>query len=313
MSSNARFLVVATVVVAAASLALGVPACEAFDPAECDDDVDCGAARVCAAGQCVACDDNADCGAGQFCCGGECLADTEVGRRCGCGPALGGNPGVDCTVLEPAGLCLASGLTASVDTVSQGSCGCGCTAAEGGPICAAPDQPGQAALCSCLENSDCRVPSLDAAGRPHRSTDTCNPSSACVCYAAAATPSACDPDSAAPDCSSAGCVSLLASATDCGVGGRTCLDPATGLGANGSCIEGGCACDHEDDCAGDALNVDACVFLGGAARCVCSGYTRAGDPAPCPMALLCAGATGCSLEGASYASEEALRAAFGLP
>ncbi|MCC7073036.1 MAG: hypothetical protein IT383_17065 [Deltaproteobacteria bacterium] len=312
MSCCARVHTILKLLVLAVA-SLGGMACEVFDSAECHADADCGAARVCAAGQCVACADNADCGAGQFCCGGECRAESEIDRRCGCGPSTGGNPGVDCTAIEPAGLCLAGGVTAGPDTVSQGSCGCGCSAAEGGPICGAPDEPGQAALCSCAENGDCRTPSVDAAGRPHRSTDTCNPSSKCVCYATSAPSTSCGPDGPAPDCSDTGCVNLLESATDCGVAGRNCLEAATSVDGGGSCVEGGCTCDHEDDCAGANLNVDTCVFIGGSARCVCSGYTRAGTQAPCPMAIACAGAAGCSLDGASYTSEEALRAAFGLP
>lgn len=297
----------------AIAASLLTPACE-DNPAECVADADCGAARVCAAGQCVACAQNADCGADQFCCNGSCLADTEIDRRCGCGPSTGGNAGADCTVVEPAGLCLVGEATATLETVAQGTCGCGCSAAAGGPLCAPPDEPGGPAVCSCTDNADCRVPSVDSAGIPHRSTDTCNPSSKCVCFSTDPVTS-CGPDSAAPDCSATGgCLNLLTTATSCGIAGRSCLDPASGPGdGTGECLQGGCTCDGATDCQGTGLNVDACVFVGDDARCVCSGYTRAGTQAACPMELLCEGAAGCDLDGVNFTTEEALRTALGLP
>lgn len=292
---------------------LVLPACETGDPPECVSNVDCGAARVCAAGQCVACAENADCGADQFCCNGACLADTELDRRCGCGPSTGGNAGADCTTVEPAGLCLVGEASATIDTVSQGSCGCGCSAAEGGPLCAPPEEPGQPPVCSCAANDDCRKPSVDSAGIPHRSTDTCNPSSKCVCYSTSPATS-CGPDSAAPDCSATGgCLNLLTTATSCGIAGRSCVDPATGSGTGGECVNGGCTCDAAPDCQGAGLNVDSCVFIDASSSCVCGGYTRGGVQAACPMELTCQGAAGCNLDGVNFTTEEALRTTLGLP
>lgn len=312
----APFFRTASLILSALALAAGpallVPACEGTNGAECVADTDCGAARVCAAGQCVACADNADCGEGQFCCNGECLADSELDRRCGCGASTGGNPGVDCTTVQPAGLCLAGEASATVDTVAQGSCGCGCSPAEGGPLCSAPEEPGLPPVCSCADNTDCRKPSGDSRGIPHRSTDTCNPSSKCVCFATSPATS-CGPDSAAPDCSAAGCLDLLASAGSCGVASRSCTDPATGTDAAGECVDGGCTCDAATDCQGSGLNVDSCVFIDSRSSCVCSGYTRGALAAACPMELPCAGAAGCTLDGVSYTTEEAMRTGLGLP
>lgn len=313
MPTDRTISLVRTAITLTCAAVLAASSCE-DNPPECATDADCGAARVCAAGSCVACADNADCGAGQFCCSGGCLADTELDRRCGCGPAQAGNPGTDCTVIEPAGLCLVGEATATVDTVGQGSCGCGCSAASGGPICGMPEEPGQPAVCSCLDNSDCRVPSADAAGVPHRSTDTCTPGAKCVCYSTPAPSTSCGAAGSLPDCSAnSGCVNLLTNASGCGVAGRSCLDPATGLDSGGACVDGGCACDAATDCQGTGLNVDSCVFVGASARCACSGYTRGGVQAACPMELGCAGAAGCALDGVNYTTEEAMRSALGLP
>lgn len=298
----------------AAGPVLLAQACETSPPPECVSNADCGAARVCAAGQCVACAQNADCGADQFCCNGECLADTELDRRCGCGPSSGGNPGADCTVLEPAGLCLVGEASATIDTVGQGTCGCGCSPSEGGPLCAPPDEPGQPPICSCTDNADCRGPSADSRGIPHRSTDTCTPGAKCVCYSTTAPATSCGVDGSAPDCSAtSGCVNLLSTATSCGVANRSCEDPAFGTGVGAQCVDGGCTCDAATDCQGTGLNVDSCVFIGDQSSCVCSGYTRGGVQAACPMELVCGGATGCALDGVSYTTEEAMRTALGLP
>jgi hypothetical protein len=281
---------------------------------DCDSDDDCGLDRVCVAGSCVGCRDTDDCDGGAFCCQGQCLPESELSTHCGCGPALSASAGQDCNRVEPSGVCLVDDATATVDSVARGSCGCGCTPAEGGPLCLEPDAPGDQARCSCRDNGDCRLPSVDAEGRPHQSTDTCTPDDACVCFSLG-TATACDPNGAAPDCTGdGGCRDLLGDATNCGVAGHSCLTAATGLATEGACVQGGCVCDDLTDCQGDGLNVNTCAYVapGAPSQCVCSGYTRGGVQAPCPMELAC-GIGGCVLDGQPVATEEALRASFGLP
>ena len=281
---------------------------------ECSADVDCGAAKVCVAAQCVECASNTDCADGSFCCQGICRADAEVETRCGCGPSPTASAGQACNPNSiDSGLCLVGDAVATPDNVAQGSCGCACTPALGGPICGAPPAAGEAPVCSCAENADCRQASVDAASQLHRVADTCTPDSSCVCFSLG-TADACDPDGATPDCaSSGGCLSLDDDAQNCGKPARSCTAAATGILDTGSCLGGGCSCDDAGDCAADGLNVNSCAFpvAGEPARCVCNAFTVSGVVAPCPMELVCA-AGGCLLDGAAFATDAALRGALGI-
>lgn len=302
---NPSRLVIALVVV----LVAVAGGCEPPSTTDCSSDAQCGAGLVCSdGGECLACVDNGDCAAGEFCCQGGCKPESDIADFCGCGSSPAGSAGDACGASVDAALCLVGGVAATVDNVSAGTCGCGCSIADGGPICAV-DGAG-AAICSCVENRDCRGAALDAAARPHRVADTCTPDGACVCFSLG-NASVCDVDGAAPDCASAGGCAAFESAVDnCGSAGRVCNVGATGVEGTGTCLDGGCACDDISDCA-DGVNVDACVFavVGEPARCVCGGYTRAGNAASCPMELACS-TGGCELDGVAFATEEALVAAL---
>jgi hypothetical protein len=291
----------------ALSMTLG-GACD--DPVECRSDSECGVDRVCGGGRCVQCVSNANCEAGAFCCQGVCRPSSEIDRRCGCGTAATASPGQDCTAVQSDALCLVNDSVATPADVAQGTCGCGCTPDEGGPLCGPPAEPGGAPVCSCLQNADCRKASVDAEGRPHRVANTCAPQNVCVCFTDG--PSApCDPNGGAPDCSTGGCASLADDVQNCGVPGRSCLDPATGVADSGACVAGGCLCDDASDCAGGNVNTCAFVVGGEPARCVCAGYTAGGLQAACPMELSCS-PNGCILDGIAFSSEESLRSALGL-
>lgn len=279
---------------------------------ECRSDVDCGAGRVCSANECVECASNADCGDAEFCCQGLCRPGTEIEERCGCGASPAGSPGQSCATVEADSLCLVGGATAVVENVAQGTCGCGCTIEEGGPLCGPPATEGGPPVCSCAGNPDCRRASVDAAGRPHRVADTCTPSATCVCFSLG-TATACDPDGNTPDCTlSGGCASLFDDPANCGVPARNCLDPSTGIADTGACVAGGCLCDDAADCSG-AVNVNTCAFVspGEPSRCVCAGYTAGGLQSACPMELECS-PNGCVLDGTEHATEESLRSALGV-
>lgn len=297
--------------VAFAPFAVGVVACDGDGGArECSADGDCGAGLVCTGDfQCAQCDDNGDCGADSFCCRGQCHGAADVNTLCGCGPALSGNAGTDCNSVDADALCLVGDVGATPANVSAGVCGCGCTPAEGGPICNDPLEPGGAPVCSCLENADCRGPSVDATGRPHLATDTCSPDSSCVCFRAA-DQAACDADSATPDCTSDGCQSLDDDINNCGIAGRVCSDPANGVDdGSGTCIEGGCQCDQQSDCG--AGNVDTCFLFDEGLRCVCDGYEANGVKSACPIESDCV-AEGCVIDGVPYATQDDLLAALGV-
>ena len=293
--------------IAALFVAMACVAGSSCDDRDCNGDNDCGEGRVCTLnGECAQCDDNGDCGADAFCCQGICHGKEDVGALCGCGAALTGSAGTSCSSVDADSLCLVGDVVATEANVSQGTCGCGCTPDEGGPICGAPLEAGGAPVCSCEDNVDCRGPSTDASGRPHSATDTCAPDSTCVCFATAAPQSACDADGALPDCTSSGCASLDDDVANCGVPGRTCTDPAQGLDeGDGACADGGCECDAATDCVGTNINVDQCVFFGADARCVCAGYEANGAASPCPLELVC-GVGGCILDGTTHATQDAL-------
>ena len=312
---------IARTVFAVACVLLTVAACD--NPGgggpECTADAECGANRVCAAGSCVECAANTDCEAESFCCQGVCQPATEIEQRCGCGPSVGANAGEACNPAEVSNaLCLAGDVVANVDTVATGTCGCGCTPAEGGPICAAPAAGGEP-VCSCAENADCRQASVDVLNRPHRVADTCTPPtpvSTCVCFSLGAA-NGCDPDGATPDCSSTGgCLSLVDDEANCGKPARSCTAAETGILDTGTCNNGGCTCDAPTDCQAAGLNVNTCAFPGGAAaqvlQCLCDDFTAAGAKAACPMELACVEG-GCQLDGIAHATDESLRAALGLP
>ena len=204
MSLLARLFCIAVVVVA-------VAACDnPGGAADCAADADCGAGKVCAAGTCVECAGNDDCPADFFCCQGACRNNTEVDSLCGCGPALSAFAGEQCNPADlDNALCLVGDSVAVASNVAQGTCGCGCTPAEGGPICAAPAVAGGAPVCSCAQNADCRQASVDVEAHLHRVADTCTPDSSCVCFSLG-TANACNPDGALPDCATTGgCLSLV--------------------------------------------------------------------------------------------------------
>lgn len=277
---------------------------------ECNESVECGAGQICTSeGRCAQCDDNGDCGADSFCCRGICHGAADVNSLCGCGSAFGGNAGTNCASVDDNSLCLVGDVGAGVDNVSQGVCGCGCTPAEGGPICGAPANPGEAPTCTCGDNLDCRGPSVDATGRPHIATDTCSPDASCVCFNAA-DQNACDASGPTPDCTSDGCRSLDDDVDNCGVAGRVCSDAATGVddGA-GTCADGGCQCDQQSDCTGG--NVDTCFLFDDGLRCVCDGYEANGVKAACPLEATC-GDGGCTVEGVTYATQEEMLTALGI-
>jgi hypothetical protein len=295
----------------AALAPLAIAACPPSDNRECNTGADCGADRVCAEGRCVECAQNSDCVGDSFCCQGTCRPAADTERRCGCSPSPGGSAGSDCSREDVISLCLVDGAVATAATVARGTCACACTPAQGGPICGPPAAAGGEPVCSCDNNVECRRASVDALGRPHKAADTCTPQSRCVCFSLG-TATACDPDGETPDCTSTGgCASLVADAQACGVPGRSCTAPESGRNDGaGTCVDGGCECDAADDCRGARLNVDSCQFIGDRARCVCAGYTRDNDPAPCPMELECSG--GCVLDGVAYRTETALKGALGL-
>lgn len=285
----------ATVVVAAA--------CEGVPTTECSNNDQCGAGQVCSvSGTCLECNVSGDCDDGEFCCQGVCRGGDEVADRCGCGSSPGGSPGEACGSSLDAAVCLVGNAVADATNVQNGFCGCGCSIADGGPICGPTDAAG-APTCTCSENADCRGAALDAAARPHRVADTCTPQGACVCFSLGAA-AVCDPDGATPDCASAGgCTAFGSDVDNCGSAGRVC-------GEGNACVAGGCACDAAEDCI-DGVNVDACAFVAGeaGARCVCDAYTKGGLAAACPMELECS-IGGCVLDGAAFATEEALVAAL---
>jgi hypothetical protein len=295
-----------------AVLMLSASTCGPEVPApECTSDADCGAER-CVASTCVACASADDCADGGFCCRGACLASTELEANCGCGASPAASAGADCGASENA-LCVAAGLTVTPSTVAEGQCACTCSAAEGGPTCEAPPAPGEAPLCSCAENSECRGATEDSDGQIHRVADTCTPQGSCVCFSLG-TANVCG--GATPDCASAGgCASFGDDVDNCGVAARVCTDEATGIAGTGACVTGGCTCNDAGDCQGAGLNVNSCAFVeaGEPSRCVCSGYQlQAGGPSACPLELECV-AGGCELDGVAHATEAALRQALGLP
>lgn len=284
--------------------------------AECQQNPDCGATKVCAAGKCVQCAANADCAVDNFCCQGECLGASSVEAHCGCGPALSASAGDACDpAARDTAICLVGDVVATSVNVAQGTCGCGCTAAQGGPICEAPAVAGEQPTCSCNENADCKKAAVDLGSQPHRVADTCTPDSSCVCFSLG-TAAACDPDSATPDCASeGGCQALGTDPQNCGQAGRSCTAEATGVLDTGVCVAGGCSCSGLGDCVGADLNVNDCVFPTVDAeetRCVCNSFTVDGVRTACPMELVCA-VGGCVLDGTAFATDTALRAALGLP
>jgi hypothetical protein len=303
-----RILLIALAVatIATSFLATGCP----DESRECNADAECGSGLICTTDfRCAQCDDNGDCGAESFCCRGVCHGAADVNTLCGCGPAFSGNEGSNCESVDANSLCLVGDVGAGVDNVSQGTCGCGCTPAEGGPICGDPAAPGEPPICTCEDNDDCRGPSVDANGRPHLATDTCSPDSSCVCFSAD-DQNACDANSATPDCTSDGCQSLDDDVNNCGVAGRICSDPATGLeDGTGTCVDGGCQCDAQSDCVGG--NTDTCFLFDDGLRCVCDGYEANGQRAACPIEATC-GDGGCTIDGTPYATQDALNAALGI-
>lgn len=303
MNHLSRLAVAAVALVAA--LFVG-SACEGVPTTECSNNDQCGAGQVCSvSGTCLECNVSGDCDDGEFCCQGVCRGGDEVADRCGCGASPEGNPGVACGSSLDAAVCLVGDSVATADNVQNGFCGCGCSIADGGPICGPAGDDG-APTCTCSENSDCRGAALDAAGRPHRAADTCTPQGSCVCFSLGAS-AVCDPDSATPDCASAGgCAAFASDVDNCGSAGHVC----DGVADANSCADGGCACDAAADCIG-GVNVDTCAFVDGAdgARCVCDAYSKGGVKVGCPMELECS-IGGCVLDGTAYASEEALVAAL---
>ncbi len=280
---------------------------------DCSSDLDCGA-RVCVDGACVECASNGDCEAQRFCCQGICRPDDEVADRCGCSPSPTGSPGSMCTDERDDALCLVDDAVASTVNVDEGACGCGCTPALGGPICGPPEEAGGSPICGCAVNDECRGASLGGDQRPHEVANTCAPDSTCVCLTTSGPAAACDAQGATPDCSFGdGCRALLSDVAHCGVGGRVCTDPATGIVDTGACLAGGCACDDLADCTGDDLNVNSCAFVvpGEGSRCVCGGYSRGGLQSACPMELACEEG-GCVKDGVVYRTEESLLGALGL-
>jgi Cys-rich repeat protein len=306
-ASRVAWSIASVVVLAGVSLAAS---CE--DPPECRTDPDCGAGRVCSAGQCVECASNASCADGEFCCQGACKPAAALDDFCGCGASPAASSGQDCSTVDPLSLCLVDDEIATAANVAQGTCGCGCTPARGGPICLEPEGDG-APVCSCNVNQDCARASPDAEGRPHRVANSCvDPGTSpftCICFAETSR-ATCDVDGVAPDCTSGGCRDLRSDPANCGVPGRVCTDEATGIPDTGTCIQGGCSCNASSDC--NATNANTCTFVDDVARCVCAGYTSGGVPAACPMELAC-DTGGCVLDGAAFATEESLRSALGLP
>jgi Cys-rich repeat protein len=291
-----------------AVVALSVAGCPPPDDAECASDSQCGSGQVCAAGSCVECDDNGDCEATEFCCKGECKAEADIANFCGCGTAEGGSAGAVCGDAIETSLCLVDGELANLANVSSGTCGCGCTVADGGPLCTPSAVAGEETKCTCANNEQCRGAAEDATGRPHVVSDTCTPDDSCVCFSLG-TANVCDINSATPDCASAGgCRAFDTDVANCGSAGRVCNVAATGIEGTGTCLSGGCTCDVPGDCTG-GVNVDSCAFAGpdGPLRCVCAGYTSGGVAASCPMELECV-AGGCQFGAEIFATEEALRA-----
>ncbi len=271
---------------------------------------------MCAAAQCVECGSNSDCVDGAFCCQGICRPAADIEERCGCGASPTASAGETCTAAEVSNaLCLVGDTVATPDNVAQGVCGCGCTPAEGGPICAAPEAAGAQPVCSCSgDNNECKRAAVDTAGRPHRVADICTPDLSCVCFSLG-TADVCDPDGPTPDCaSSGGCQSFVDDPQNCGKPARSCTAAETGIPATGACLGGGCSCDDPTDCRATGLNVDNCAFPGPGRplQCVCDDFSADGFLAPCPMELACV-AGGCLLDGTAFSTDVALRAALGLP
>lgn len=294
------------------SVAAVFGACEGAPTVECSNNEQCGAGQVCSvSGDCVECNVTGDCDAGEFCCQGACLGGDAINDHCGCGTSPAGSAGSACGSSLDTAVCLVGDAVADTSNVSSGVCGCGCTAADGGPICGPAGDDG-APTCTCEQNTDCRGAAKDAGNRPHRVSDTCTPQGSCVCFSLG-TADVCDPDSVAPDCASAGgCAAFNTAVDNCGSAGRVCNVAATGIDGTGTCKDGGCTCDAATDC-NNGVNVNACAFVAGeeGARCVCDGYTKGGVEAACPMELACI-VGGCNLNGSPIATEEALLGALGL-
>jgi hypothetical protein len=276
----------------------------------CATNADCADGKRCAAsGACVACTVNEHCGDGQFCCQGACYEEALIEDRCGCAANPGSTvaPGEPCTA---GAVCVAGSSRATVDTVSAGTCGCSCSASQGGTLCTlAPDEPeGFQCTCARTDLRTCETPVIDRTGVPHGVADTCTPQNSCVCFAAGQT---CDPEGTTPDCTFDGCANLYGDDSNCGVANRDCTHPDTGTGAGGLCMAGGCSCDEIGDCQGSGLNVDSCTVFQAGGQCVCSGYVVSGRQAACPLGLSCSSA-GCLLEGTSYGTALELYEALGI-
>ncbi len=261
---------------------------------ECSADVDCATGRCDAAGSCVECLSNGDCDGG-ICCQGSC-SSAGVNALCGCGPGESDSGPSNCGT----DVCLSNGAPATADTVASGVCACPCDPAQGGTVCGVSDVDASL-TCSC-DRSDpvgtCEAPAIDAAGLPHRPADTCSPQNQCVCFADG------DVCAGSADCTSAGCVDLVADGDNCGVAGRVCDNEDTGA-VGGSCQGGGCTCNAASDCQGAGLNVDTCAFIGAVSQCVCDAYDSAGSAAACPMGFECR-ADGCVFEGTAFTTRDAL-------
>lgn len=279
--------------------------------AECNTNADCAGGRMCAPdGSCVQCLTNDNCGDGQFCCQGGCYDDGEQEARCGCDPSPAGSSGEACE--GETNICLVEGQRATVANVADGVCGCSCDPASGGTLCTVDGEGAFACSCSRSDpEGTCERPALDDQGNPHIVADTCSPQETCVCFGEGNT--ACDPSSANPDCTAAGCVNALGDVDNCGVAGRVCTDPATGVADTGACLAGGCTCDEPSDCQGQGLNVNQCVLVGaGAAQCVCDDYEVEDNvKAACPLGLECVEG-GCSYGGVAYGTRAGLLQALGV-
>jgi hypothetical protein len=277
----------------------------------CGTNADCSGGRMCAPdGSCVQCLANDDCAEGQFCCQGGCYEDGEQEARCGCAPSPSGSAGDACEA--ETNVCLVDGARATVENVAEGVCGCSCDAASGGTLCTVDGEGAFACTCDRADpTGTCERPALDEDGNPHIVADTCSPQETCVCFGEGAAP--CDPSSDAPDCTATGCVNALNDVANCGVGGRLCSDPATGVADTGVCHDGGCSCDAPTDCQGAGLNVNQCAFVGeGVSQCVCDDYELAdGIKGACPLGLECVEG-GCSFEGTAYATRTSLLQALGV-
>jgi hypothetical protein len=275
----------------------------------CNSDVDCpGLQCHLATGICVECLDSADCADGDaFCCQGTCQPAADIESSCGCVADPQGLEGESCGDDTP--ICQAQGERVGLLNVDQGVCGCPCTPGEGGTLCAIDEEAEAGFTCGCdrADLTTCEAPSFDENGNPHLVADTCNPNpEPCACFA--------DGDACSgvnSDCTAAGCVNLTTDVVNCGVPTQDCTSPDTGIGVDGTCQNGGCACDAATDCQGDGLNVDECAFVGNDQFCVCDDYEVAGEKSPCPMGLACV-TGGCDLNGTAHATEDDLLAALGV-